>query len=94
MQLTLTLSGKPYLSLKKSFKKEDLICLLVTFPFFSCRIFVPNTNKNLNLYNFGIPVAGDFIQLWATGSGIHETWEFIQGKYNLFFLKNVMTSCI
>ena len=40
------------------------------------RIFVPFTRYNLDLYNYGDPIAGDPITLWSKWNGRHQTWRF------------------
>ncbi|KAF9030288.1 ricin B-like lectin [Hymenopellis radicata] len=44
----------------------------------SFRIFAPFTNYNLDLYNYGDPVAGDPITLWYKWNGTHQTWKFVR----------------
>ncbi|KXN83013.1 hypothetical protein AN958_01948 [Leucoagaricus sp. SymC.cos] len=39
------------------------------------RIFVPFTHFNVDLNNYGSPIAGEPISLWWTWEGLHQTWK-------------------
>lgn len=43
-------------------------------------VFVPNTTYNFDLWNYGDPVPGDPITLWAKWNGLHQTWRFERGE--------------
>ncbi|KAJ1309361.1 hypothetical protein OPQ81_006140 [Rhizoctonia solani] len=46
----------------------------------SIRIFVPGTNKNLDLKDHGDITEGNIVQLWERTPGQGQAWYFIRGK--------------
>ncbi|KAF8602820.1 ricin B-like lectin [Ceratobasidium sp. AG-I] len=46
----------------------------------SIRIFVPGTEQNLDLKDFGDETAGNIVQLWSRTRGKHQAWYFESGK--------------